>query len=558
MVLDPSEELDSLGKAHTKTCSIVYDDMRGILFCGCSDGSIMIRRLLRDRKSKEITMRLVKVCNPKSKVGYPIGVVRLWYNSKTDTLVAGDNSGQARCIRNVTGVSNEEMFLDNENYAEELQLDLENEDDIMEEKSGASNVVHAKGKKWVMKTSDGVAVVNSIGAVTQYYFDVHTNPSLTPNCRDILGSMVSGSFLCPFYSDQLNNESIERGEMQPFPFGYAQSSGQVSKEWKPYDFADGTEAKSHEHRLIRSKWALVDSTGFVKEVQDGQVLEDESSSSLTNQASLTIRCDSPGGLTGVSLKRSLSIEPYTANVQVSIHSNKDIVLPIGIVFPFFVCTDSGSIQLTVPGFEMGYTSPMEVTSAKGDSVKLGSFFESLENVPVNATEETVNLEKNPFLIEGMVQLCGVDEGCITVHHGEHNCGYKVSWDHNVLNSVLIKTERVPRSSARKLLVCPVRAAFDYSPSISSNGNPLDDRGISTACKIHALDTLTFSYKFEMVTEENHSASSAGISSKKKKGKKDSKKVGTSAHRRLPTTYEASQSTGVHKKSESRYDTANNV
>eukprot|EP01138_Halocafeteria_seosinensis_P002166 gb/GECG01002216.1/.p1 GENE.gb/GECG01002216.1/~~gb/GECG01002216.1/.p1 ORF type:complete len:805 (+),score=98.62 gb/GECG01002216.1/:1-2415(+) len=538
VTLDPAEELQTLSRAHTKTTSITYDDRRSILFCGCSDGAILLRKLQRNKKTKEISMRLLKVCRPKSSTGSPMSAIHLWYNSPTDTLIAGDNVGQARCIRNITGVHEEEAMFQDEEYEEELEIALD-EDEDGEEQAVDQQSSNIK-KQWALRCTGGHVLIDSTGGIARYYFEENALPTgVRHNNGTSQYGQTTAAYLSPF-CDRVESAGID-GECQPLPFGYERQPTRTNAEWNTCQFVDKSPASSDFEFIKSSSWEYTNVKGFVEEIEvesgNVQKLGDDE---VSERAELTVYTRNPSGLTGLVARKTFTVEGTKVNVDCSIESEKERSVPLGLVFPFNLPEDV-DLELAEPDFEVGYTSPTNPisielgTNTRTATLPLGVQFTSLDNIPMHDAGDSFNLKEYLLLaIDAvMIQLCGVEDGSVLIKHKGNNCAYRLSWDNEILDSLLIKTTANPNST-RTMLLSPCRAAFDYGPLVSNSSNPLQDRSVQTTYNFNASEKVEFSYSFEVVPLDSKtseepttaSASTGGKGKRKKKGKKKNLAVTT--------------------------------
>jgi len=102
VLLDFTAELQSVDRWYASLSCAVWDDTRGILFVGGSDGAVYVRKLERIQGTGDVQVRLLRVAPPAVSAAAPAQVSAMLYSSKSDTLLCGDVSGIVRRLKSVS------------------------------------------------------------------------------------------------------------------------------------------------------------------------------------------------------------------------------------------------------------------------------------------------------------------------------------------------------------------------------------------------------------------------------------------------------------------------
>lgn len=105
LLLDFAAELESIHRKTSKMTCARYDDARGVIIAGSDDGTVYVRQVARIEGTKDLSIKLVRVCTPTATATGPSKVLCMWYETRFDLLLTGDLSGLCRRLERVTGAS---------------------------------------------------------------------------------------------------------------------------------------------------------------------------------------------------------------------------------------------------------------------------------------------------------------------------------------------------------------------------------------------------------------------------------------------------------------------
>jgi WD40 repeat protein len=103
LMCDFTAELESIHRKTSKMTCARYDDARGVILAGSDDGTVYVRQVARIAGTKDLSVKLVRVCAPAATATGPSKVVCMWYETRHDLLLTGDLSGLCRRLDRVTG-----------------------------------------------------------------------------------------------------------------------------------------------------------------------------------------------------------------------------------------------------------------------------------------------------------------------------------------------------------------------------------------------------------------------------------------------------------------------
>jgi hypothetical protein len=101
VVADFSAEQDSIGKRFSNLAQCAYDDSRGVVLCGCMDGNVFVRKVVRIAGTGDLILELISSKEPSvaAPLSSPAPITSIFYDSKLDLCFTGDNLGIVRLMR---------------------------------------------------------------------------------------------------------------------------------------------------------------------------------------------------------------------------------------------------------------------------------------------------------------------------------------------------------------------------------------------------------------------------------------------------------------------------
>jgi len=234
--------------------------------------------------------------------------------------------------------------------------------------------------------------------------------------------------------------------------------------------------------------------------------------------SIAIQCLYPEQSPVQKLIRVVRPDPNSPKVdfELQVIVKRDVNLPIGL-HPV-LDTSGGSVILKPGKFNFGMTFPglLEPSSITTP----GALFSLLQQVPVTKGGKNglADFSRLPRVenTENLLQLCGIDgsfDALVTTsskqEHKEkgtekpYQFTTKFRWDASHFPSVILWQSNKGRPAypwSERFLGCgiePVCAAFDLGTRVSSQSNPINQRGVPTAVLFKQNQAWTTKYSIEV-------------------------------------------------------------